>query len=374
MNDGTGKVVVDTSITNLQTNTVPARILHFHSTGTYSGGTIVHSQSISAEANNAFGTGPITVALNNASTNWSQIFVQGGVAIHNDITIAQGKPTPGAVVASGVIQFLAGATDADADVFGAITEQANNFDGGLFVGSALGSIGFLNIHNAVNVTGTADTVIQNGGQVKYFGGGNYPNLQISGTAALGAANGLSQTAAIQMSNASAGTLDLNGFDQTAVALSATSNTNQSTVQNSGATTNTLTLNTKGNNTFNGSINGNINLTIAGTGRQFLSGFNSYTGNTRINSGTLQLGVDSAISGTSNLIMAGGTFATDGHLQTFFTPLSLLANSTIDLGAGASIVQFADSHTQTWTNGVLLAPCQLERQHHRQRHRSTAGGG
>ena len=113
------------------------------------------------------------------------------------------------------------------------------------------------------------------------------------------------------------------------------------------------MNTKGNSTFNGAINGSINLTIAGTGRQILSGFNSYTGNTRINSGTLQLGTDSAISGTSNLILAGGTFATDGHMQTFSTPLSLLANSTIDLGAGASIVQFSDSHTQTWTAGALL---------------------
>ena len=127
----------------------------------------------------------------------------------------------------------------------------------------LGSIGFLNIHNAVNVSGTADTVIQNGGQVRYFGGGNYPNMQISGTAALGAANGLSQSAAIQMANVSAGTFDLNGFDQTAVSLSTPSAANQSIVQNSGTTTNTLTLNTKGNSTFNGAINGSINLTIAG---------------------------------------------------------------------------------------------------------------
>jgi autotransporter-associated beta strand protein len=212
---------------------------------------------------------------------------------------------------------------------------------------------FLNVTGPVNVAGTANTIVQIGGNVKYSGGGNYPNLFITGVAALGKNNGLSQTAALQLANSGAGTLDLNGFDQTAVSLTATSTTNQAIVQNSGSGTNTLTLNTKGNSTFNGSINGNINLTVAGTGTQILSGTNSYAGNTRINSGRLQLGVDSALNGSSNLILAGGTFATDGHLQTFVTPLSILASSTIDLGAGASILQFADSHTQTWTSGALL---------------------
>ena len=115
-----------------------------------------------------------------------------------------------------------------------------------------------------------------------------------------------------------GTFDLGGFDQTAVALSATT-ANQSIVQNSGASTNTLTLNTKGNNTYNGTINGNINLSVAGTGSETLSGINSYTGNTRINSGTLIMGADNAISSGSNLILAGGSFSTGGHLQTFSTP-------------------------------------------------------
>ncbi len=352
INNGTngGKVALVTSIANTASGNI--FVLHSHAASTYSGGTTVNSQSIQADVSNAFGTGPITVSANNASTNSSQILLAPGVSIPNNITVAQGNPHPvNGTVPEGVIQQTA--AGGDTTVSGTITIQSNNVNDGLFNGPIAGGPDFMNVTGAVNVAGTADTIIQIGGNVKYSGGGNYPNLQISGTAALGAANGLSQTSAILMSNASAGTLDLNGFDQTAVSLSATSTTNQSIVQNSGTTTNTMTLNTKGNSTFNGAINGSINLTIAGTGRQILSGFNSYTGNTRINSGTLQLGTDSAISGTSNLILAGGTFATDGHMQTFSTPLSLLANSTIDLGAGASIVQFSDSHTQTWTAGALL---------------------
>ena len=183
LNDGTGNLAFDTSITNLQTNGVPARIVHFHSTGTYTGGTTVRSQSIQAEANNqcVWHWANNGLVSNNASTNWSQVYVQRGVAIHNDITIAQGLASPGwgPIWRHSVCHRRAGG---DADVFGNITIQANNVDGGLFFGAPLGGVDFLNIHNAVNVAGTADTVIQNGGQVRYFGGGNYQNFQLSGTA------------------------------------------------------------------------------------------------------------------------------------------------------------------------------------------------
>ena len=92
------------------------------------------------------------------------------------------------------------------------------------------------------------------------------------------------------------TLDLGGFDQTVGCrlrpvrprTSPSCRTRQAIPAN-----NTLTLNTRGKATFNGSINGNINLTIAGTGTQILSGSNSYAGNTRINGGRLQLGADGA---------------------------------------------------------------------------------
>ena len=363
---GGGKVALNTGIDN----TVGGNVwtLHLHSPGTYSGGTTLSKQSIEADTSNAFGTGPITVALNNSSINTSQIFLAGGVTIPNNITIAQANPGTG----NGAIQQGVNSTGSTT-LSGTITIQADNLNGGLFVGPTVGGVDFMNVTGPVNVAGTATTIIQRNGNVMYSGGGNYPNIQITGLAQLGANNGLSQSSLVQLAVSGNGTFDLDGFDQTAVALSATT-TSQAVVQNSGTGTNTLTLNTKGNNTYNGTINGNINLTIAGTGSETLSGINSYTGNTRINSGTLIMGADNAISSGSNLILGGGSFSTGGHLQTFSTPLALAATSTIDLGAGASIVQFSDSHTQTWTSGAAATPCQLERQHHRQRHRSTARGG
>ncbi len=288
VNDNTNgrKVSISTGITNTQTFGVPARILHFHSTGTYTGGTTITSQSIQADANDAFGTGPITVNSNNSSTNWSQVFVGTGMTIHNNITVAQGKPTPGAGGPAGVIQ-QAGDGSSDSHVFGTVTIQANNFDGGLFQGPTVGSVGYLNIHGPVNATGTASTVVQSGGQVKYYGGGSYQEFVANGTAVLAANDGLSTSAVIEVADTAAGTLDLNGFNQTAVALSGSS-VNAAAVQNSGAGTNTLTLNTSGSNSYNGTVSGNINLTVGGNGTQTISGALSYTGDTKVNSGTLSI--------------------------------------------------------------------------------------
>jgi autotransporter-associated beta strand protein len=351
INNGTngGKVALVTSIANTGSGNI--YVLHSHAPSTYSGGTVVNSQSIQADASNAFGTGPITVTANNASTNSSQILLAPGVTIPNNITIAQGNPHPvNGTVPLGVIQQTA--SGGDTTVSGTITIQSNNVNDGLFNGPIANGVDYLNVTGPVNVSGTADTIVQIGGNVRYSGAGNYPNFLVTGVALLGANNGLSQTAAIQIANSGGGTLDLGGFDQTAASLSATT-TNLALVQNSGTGANTLTLNTRGVSTFNGSINGNVNLTIAGNGTQILSGFNGNSGNTRINSGTLQMGADFALSSTTNLILSGGKFATDGHVQTFSTPLALTANSIIDLGAGASVLQFADSHTQTWTAGAIL---------------------
>ena len=115
---------------------------------------------------------------------------------------------------------------------GTITIQADNLNGGLFVGPIVGGVDFMNVTGPVNVAGTATTIIQRNGNVMYSGGGNYPNLQITGLAQLGANNGLGQSSIVQLAVSGNGTFDLNGFDQTAVALSATT-TNQAIVQNSG---------------------------------------------------------------------------------------------------------------------------------------------
>lgn len=72
----------------------------------------------------------------------------------------------------------------------------------------------------------------------------------------------------------------------------------------------------------------------------------------VNSGTLLLGASDRIGDSSAMKLAGGTFATGGNSETLGT-LTLSANSTIDLGSGASILSFGDSSARTWTGGTTL---------------------
>lgn len=139
------------------------------------------------------------------------------------------------------------------------------------------------------------------------------------------------------------------------------------------------LNTSNTHTYSGTINlnnnavnfdvvsagGTVNFTntISGTGGIQkinpglirLSASNTYTGNTVVNAGTLQYGIANAIANTSNVILNGGKFstgATVGFSDTVGT-LALTDNSTIELGTGNHILNFAASNLVAWTAARTL---------------------
>jgi len=131
-------------------------------------------------------------------------------------------------------------------------------------------------------------------------------------------------------------------------------------------------------TINGSISGANDLTKAGAGRLVFDGTaaNSYTGDTIINAGTLELsktagtnaiaGGDITINSGGTLLLDasnqiangvdleldGGTFDTDGNSEAL-GQLTLSSNSTIDLGTGVSLLNFANSSsTSALWSGLL----------------------
>ena len=93
------------------------------------------------------------------------------------------------------------------------------------------------------------------------------------------------------------------------------------------------------------------LTLEGMGTMTLSGDNTYTGDTIITGGTLLLGASNRISDSSDLQLGGGTFNTGGFSETLGT-LTLTADSVIDMGAGSSILTFANITDASIGSNVL----------------------
>ncbi len=89
---------------------------------------------------------------------------------------------------------------------------------------------------------------------------------------------------------------------------------------------------------------------------------NYTANLQLaatNSGRINLVQPNAFAGSGATpaparvaLSNGGILGTGGVAQTFGT-LTLTSGGTLDLGSGAGIVQFADSHSQTWSGTLSI---------------------
>ena len=101
------------------------------------------------------------------------------------------------------------------------------------------------------------------------------------------------------------------------------------------------------------------LTKLGAGALSFNAVNSYSGPTTIAQGTLSLGAANGIATTSQVLLSGGTLATNGLNQDFTSAggatLGLLANSLLDLGAAtaATSIRFSNSNTNVWSGQLTV---------------------
>jgi len=273
--------------------------LALNSANTYSGGTFLESGILAYNANGAFGPGAVTTS----STSTGRILLGDGTTLTNSVN-ADGV-NPGAGL--GVVMAGDNTNGTVTTVSGTISFNADASSGGHLVGPT--TSGRLQLAGPVNLGGFASILAVRLGNVRFAGGGTYPEIQVrANTTSLGANNGIATTAVMDLAGNGSPTVptyfDLNGFNQKLAGLKNTvTPANLGVVTNSGAPA-MLTLDLAGGYfSFGGNLAGNVSLTLD-SGTQVLTGTNTYSGNTTVNGGLLEIATPT-LAATSTISVTNG---------------------------------------------------------------------
>ena len=277
----------------------------------YSGGTLLSGGQLNLNSPTALGKGNLTI--------------DGGTTLDNTsgapITLTNNNPQ----VWNGNFTF-AGSNNLDMGT-GAVTMNANtqiNVNGNtLTEGGAIGG-------NGSGLIKTGGGTLTLSGSNSYTGG----TLVQEGTLKAGAAAAIVGHSAFQVSG---GTLDLNGFDLTISSLSGSGGAvSLGTAQ--------LTLDQTNVSAYAGSINGVGSLVKTGPGTFILSGLNSYTGNTTVDAGLLQ--VDGTLAGNVS-VNSGGIRGGKGRVG------GVTNNGSVSPGDSPGTLHVAGNYTQTGAGSLNL---------------------
>lgn len=236
-------------------------------------------------------------------------------------TITGGDLEIGTVATAGTFSSQTAVSVSGGGTFTLVKMSSGTFN--TDVTNGFGGIGTLNVNSATTTTivgrlsdgsagqlaltqsGTGKTILTNSNS--YTGGTTVTGgeLQI-GTSTIASSIGVGSP--VDISNGGKVTL-VNAF--TEVGSVVTLNLFTNNVTNSGAGVGTLSINSTKINTLSGDISdgiGQVALTQDGTGTTILSGFNTYSGATTVNHGTLQIGDGSALTGLllSDVTVNAGT--------------------------------------------------------------------
>jgi autotransporter-associated beta strand protein len=293
-----------------------------------------------AWSNNAARSTPNTATFNLAVP--TAVSVSGNIDAAS-ITFATGGWTladGGGVLAFGSNGALTVTTTIGTDTINAVIANGSSFGtGGGTTSLTKAGIGTLILGGADTYTGS--TTVSAG------------VLQITSANAIAPQGTLSVNGGATAS--AAGTLDLNGLDQTIKALSGSSAAVAGVVTNTlTGTTSLLTVNGTNSPIFNGVLQdgaGKIALSILGSGTTTLTGQNHYTGPTILSGGNLTISSTGSIIGTAITINAGSTLRVvkAAGISSSTNSVSLnsvsLQNGALSIGADASVAAFlANSST------------------------------
>lgn len=334
------------------------------------GQVFINNGTLQAAHNNALGTNTTTVA------GGATLGLSGGIAVGNAVSVS-GTGVGG----GGAIRNFSDANTLSGTITGTGATTIASDSGTLsLTGNLTGAntattfAGAGNINVAQITTGTAGVTVNTTGTVTYNGGttaNTYTGLTTvsngtlvlgktagttalagnltvnAGTVRLNAGNQIANTSTVTL--AGTASLDLDGHAETLGQLNSASSTTVLALDATGA----LTLNGPNNTNSNyaGTITGGAgsSLTVAGTGKVYLSGNNSgYAGTTTVSSGTLNVSGSNNVLGTGGAVVnSGGSLQVQGNLA--------LANAVTLNGTGTSgngaIQNFAGDNTLSGTINV-----------------------
>jgi autotransporter-associated beta strand protein len=293
--------------------------------------------------NNVWG-GSIT--LGSASTIWNQ---SGSLTVNPASGSAvSGTNLPltisgnGSSTISGTVSLGTGALTTNN---GIVTLMVGNVYSGL---TSVANSSVLNIRNSTSL-GTSAVTVENGATLQLQGGisvGNALTLKGVGVSSAGSLRSISgdniYNGAITLStntvriNADLNSLTLNGNiagGSIALYVGGSGNTIMNGVLSGsggsvtwGATPSQLTVNTS--------------FVKDGAGTVTFVGVNTYTGETVLDGGLLQLGANNVISNSSNVIFDGGRLHTGGYGESVGTLSVLAESSSVTLGSGSHTLSFS----------------------------------
>jgi len=328
---------------SLGTNALTASIatLNLNSTNFYSGGTTLTAGVVNVNTNGALGSGPVT------ATTSGRFVIGTGLNITNAFTAT--TVNPGAAL--GFLMTADNTNGTVTTVSGPITFNNIAISGGHFIGPT--SSGYLNVPGSITMPAATPMVIRSG-NLRFSGGGSYyTEIQPrANTTSIGANNGITTNAVMDLAGNGAAYFDLNGFSQRLAGLKNTvtpANANISFVTNSSATAGTLTLDLGvGNNfSFGGHIVGNLSLVMV-SGQQVLTNTSTYTGNTTVNGGTLELALPTLFTNSTVSVTNGATLQLDFSVTN--TVAGFLTNG---ISAGPGVYNSTTASPYITGSGSLL---------------------
>lgn len=330
------------------------------------GGNITANGSIGNGTNGLTKSGTGTLTLTAANSYGGATTVSAGVL---NIQNSSALPGTGTTVSSGAqLQLQGGITVAGEPLklsgsgiaySGALRNigGSNSWSGNITLGAATtidADAGLLDLQGNL-VNSTYSTTFTNNGTILVngaLGGGSGALIKIgSGVLQLGGAN--TYTGATTVSGGTlqfiasgsassatpvtvnvAGTLDLNGFNESPLSLAGAGRV---TLGNG-----ILTVNSIANTTFSGVLSGTGSLAKGGSGTLTLSGTNTYSGGTTINAGIISIPADTGLGNAGgSLTLNGGELATTA---------TLASARSITLGTSGGIIS-AGGTTLTLSGGI-----------------------